>query len=60
MAFAEWANAPARTKIHSIIMIFGCPAPLLNISILSLMDFPVVAAIAYMLESIKVTVIGTL
>ena len=60
ISFADFANAPASTKIHIMSMMFFCPAPRLYVSMRFSNDMPRDMAMAYMLESMNATVIGSL
>ena len=60
ISFADFANAPASTNIHIMSMMFFCPAPRLNVSTHFSNVMPRDMAMAYMLESMNATVIGSL
>ena len=60
ICLAAFANAPASTNIHNIIIMLSVLAPLLYISIRLLRGKPPDIMIAKMLATIKATVIGTL
>ena len=60
ISFADFAKAPASTNIHIMSMMFFCPAPRLKASMRFSSDMPRDIAMAYMLESMNATVIGSL
>ena len=60
ISFALFAKAPARTNIHNISIRSPEPAPRLNILIRVSIGYPYMAIIAYILDNINATVIGTL
>ena len=60
IAFAVWANAPARIKINTISMMFVLAAPLQNCSILLFSLPPLEMTIATTEDMQKATVIGIL
>ncbi len=60
MALADWANAPARTKIHIMTRIPGLAAPRQNSSMRCVRLKPRVTATAHRHEKRKATVMGTL
>ena len=60
ISLAEQANAPAKTKIHSISIMLLVLAPLLKMLMRSAKGLPLDVAIAYMLDIMKATVMGIL